>query len=68
MAADSAAGAAAEARRRSQAVQEIESRAEPGSTIDMARHWSDYRGFLFVGKVFVAHVVIILALLAYIYT
>lgn len=44
---------------------EIESRAEPGSSVDMARHWADYRNFLHIGRMFVGVAAVTLAILGY---
>lgn len=44
---------------------EIESRASPGSRVDMARHWADYRSFLHTGRMFVGVAAVTLAILGY---
>ncbi len=44
---------------------EIKSRAKPGSRVDMARHWADYRSFLHIGRMFVGAAAVTLAILGY---
>lgn len=49
----------------SEVASEIESRAEPGSNVDMVRHWADYRSFLHIGRMFVGAAAVTLAILGY---
>ncbi len=54
-----------DARIDSEVASEIESRAEPGSDADMARHWADYRNFVHIGRMFIGVAALTLAILGY---
>lgn len=48
--------------------EDAESRALPGSPIDMKRHWADYRGFVAILRLAVGFALLTLAVLAYVLT